>query len=273
MKEFKSLEHLFRCSSLGQVMTGVSAFGLTENQTAEFAGLDDRYRGLGRALTEKQKTRHADLLQKRETKPSLSQTVKTYLEIEFKEAAFGRHKDIVTACMKKGTWMEEHSLSLYSEVCGFPFFKNTERRKNEWITGEPDNVHGGIVRDIKTSWDLFTFPMFEDKQKNKTYWWQLQGYMWLWGLEKAELAYCLVDAPEILINDEKRATSWKLKNLTDLTPEQEQIVDFNLTFQDIDARNRIKTYSVDFDPKAIEDLKVQIGLCRAYLETLKSQLV
>lgn len=269
MKEVNFNEYKFRCHALGRIMSGTQ-IGLADKQEIELEALDLRYRGQGRPLTEKQGERHAELLLKKKATPKLSDGVKTYCEELFKEAVFGRRKEIFTDALTKGNAVEEHSISLYSRVAGKPFFKNTERRSNDFIQGTPDNVQGKI-RDIKSSWDIHTFPLTDRKAVNMMYWWQLQGYMWLWGFGSSELIYCLVDTPEELIQDAIRRYSWRM-NYIDVPQEDEDRIRHEMTFSDIDERLRFRLFDIDFDPKAIDRLKVQIGLCREYMAGLYEDL-
>lgn len=87
--------------------------------------------------------------------------------------------------------------------------KNTDRFNNEYITGEPDVITTDLIIDVKSSWDGTTFPWFDEKLSNKDYYWQMQGYMMLTGKQNALLAYCLVDTPEDIVLDEIRREAWK----------------------------------------------------------------
>jgi hypothetical protein len=73
--------------------------------------------------------------------------------------------------------------------------KNETRFNNEWLTGEPDICTDNLLADIKCSWNGSTFPMFDSALKNKDYFWQLQGYMMLTGHDTSELVYCLMNTP------------------------------------------------------------------------------
>jgi len=88
--------------------------------------------------------------------------------------------------------------------------KNTERFNNEWLTGEPDICTDSFLADIKCSWNGSTFPMFDSTLKNKDYFWQLQGYMMLTGHDTSELVYCLMNTPFEIVEDEVRREHWKL---------------------------------------------------------------
>jgi hypothetical protein len=88
--------------------------------------------------------------------------------------------------------------------------KNETRFNNEWLTGEPDICSDNLLADIKCSWNGSTFPMFDSTLKNKDYYWQLQGYMMLTGHDTSELVYCLMNTPFEIVEDEVRREHWKL---------------------------------------------------------------
>lgn len=277
---------LFRCSSLGKIMSGVKP-NLTDKQKETLDGLMGK-KDSGK-ITDKQLSTLGDLIKKRDQKPTLSNGAKSYLDEIFQEVVFGRSHEIKSQYLDKGKSVEEISFSLYTDVCGLFLVKNEERFNNEWITGEPDNIQQ-IVRDIKSSWDFSTFPMNETELTNMLYYWQLMGYMWLTGLEKAELIYCLVDTPFNLIDDELRRLSWKLGFLSlDSMPVELKVetisnhiytnkgleeychqsmdleLDMFTEFREIIPEHRVKVFEVYYDPKAIEQLKIYLELARQYL--------
>jgi len=88
--------------------------------------------------------------------------------------------------------------------------KNETRFNNEWITGEPDINTDSLLADIKCSWNGSTFPLFDETLKNKDYYWQLVGYMMLTGHETSELVYTLMQTPLQIVEDEIRRQHWKL---------------------------------------------------------------
>ena len=229
MRQTNFNDYLFRCSSLGKLMTN------------------------SRSKTD-----------------PMSATAKTYLKDLHKEAVFNRRKEIQSKYLDKGIQVEEQSITLYSKVKDTLFIKNKERFNNEFITGEPDNKQG-VVRDIKSSWSFDTFPLYDTEIPNKMYYWQLQGYMALTGLQSAELVYCLVDTPPVLIEDEKRRMSWKL-GMLDLPDELSNEITTNMMYSDIPNDLRVKVFKVDYDPEAIEKLYERITLCREFLNNLSLEL-
>jgi len=88
--------------------------------------------------------------------------------------------------------------------------KNEVRFNNEWLTGEPDINTDNLLADIKCSWSGSTFPLFDETLKNKDYYYQLQGYMMLTGHDTSELVYCLMNTPHQIVEDEVRRQHWKL---------------------------------------------------------------
>jgi hypothetical protein len=74
------------------------------------------------------------------------------------------------------------------------------------LTGECD-IHrvGYGITDLKTAWSLDTFPCFIEDALKKEYDWQLRGYMFLYSETSAEIAYCMVDTPDELCKYENQA--------------------------------------------------------------------
>lgn len=197
----------------------------------------------------------------------LSETTKSYLLEIFIKEVFGREKSetVANKYMQKGTMCETDSLELVERVTGKKFFKNQETLSNEYIVGTPDVKQEELI-DIKTSWDLFTFMNVDEEQAEKDYFHQLLGYMWLTGHRTAQLSYCLVNTPEILVGDEMYRLSFKLP--------EDQVEKYrkNYVFDDIPESMRIKSYGFEYNEEIVEELKVKILLCRDYLSRLDAQL-
>ena len=259
MKDWK-----VRASELGVIMTGCKA-PLTANQIVKVSELKAKA-----APTDKQRIELGQLLEKQLYAPSLSVTTKSKMNEYFNGLHFGRSNDIRGKYLDKGIMVEEQAITLVSEVLDVFLVKNRERRCNDYLTGEPDNVQG-IIRDIKSSCDLDTFPMFEDELRNNLYWWQVQAYMELFDIDEAEVIYCHVDTPEMLILDELRRVSWQLNHI-ELPQEIEYEVRNNMTFGDIPKHQRVKRFAVKRDREQMAMVKPQVIKCREYLEQLKSKL-
>lgn len=277
-------------------MTGVKP-NLTAAQEKLLIGLQEKQK-TGK-ITEKQMIILGDLLDKKHAKPTLSKTVQSYLKQLHREEIYGRKNEITNKYCDKGIQVEEKSLTLLCDVTGVWFQKNKERFNNEFITGEPDNTQGKI-RDIKSSWNFSTFPMYETEIPNSDYYWQLFGYMELTKNTEAELIYCLVDTPFKIIEDELRRMDWKFDIMNfegDIRHESIPLVvdmvsnhiysemglvefcdhspvvrkEWFGNFIEIPKEKRIKIFKIGRDNEKIKSLYKQIELCRKFLNELNNQ--
>jgi hypothetical protein len=130
---------------------------------------------------------------------TLSEGAKTTIEKLAKEYVYGYTEIVTSKYLEKGTIVEPQSLALYNAVNFTDYAKNTERRNNEWLTGECDIFTGSKIIDLKSCWSVATFPAIRAAGMKKEYEWQLRAYMMLWDVDEAELAYCLVNTPDELL--------------------------------------------------------------------------
>lgn len=203
---------------------------------------------------------------------NLSETTKTFLMEVFIQKKYGRKKDISNKYIEKGLLVENDAINLYSRYKFNEYQKNEELFKNDFLVGTPDIVSEEII-DIKSSWDIFTFFSNLNKDIDSAYYWQLQAYLALTGKEVARLAYCLVNTPETLVNDEKRKLLYKMNVATDENPEYLQLCDElerNMNFDDIP--NRVIELEIKRNDQDILKMYSKIKKARIYLTELENQL-
>lgn len=141
---------------------------------------------------------------------TLSEGAKTYCKLIASQEIFGYRKIVTTKVLEKGLAVEQDTIDLYNAVFFTRHTKNTERRTNDWLTGECDiYVPSECTKDVKSSWSLDTFPLLSEDCHDSGYEWQGVAYGILWPDTKYhELAYGMVDTPEELIkwiSDDERA--------------------------------------------------------------------
>lgn len=136
---------------------------------------------------------------------TLSEGAKTYLDRCAKEVFYSYRPELVGKETAKGLEVEDQSIELFNEVFFTNHTKNTERRETDYLTGECDIFTGNSIIDIKSSWSLHTFPATARAGDKKEYEWQMRAYMHLWDVDRATVAYCLVDTPEHLVGYEDEA--------------------------------------------------------------------
>jgi len=176
----------------------------------------------------------------------------------------------------KGKLGEPDSIQLCSFLDDRIYSKNETRFDDEFLTGEPDVIHftveGPYIIDVKTSWDIETFMDVLGKDLSPLYWWQIQGYFALTGAKYGEVSYCLVDTPEVLLNQEKQWLFKRTDAATELNPEymaaEKELVN-NMTFSDMPPAERRIRFTVERDDEAIEKIYKRVVKCREYLAEIE----
>lgn len=255
----------FRCSGLKYLMTDVRG-SITPKQLELIGILQEK-----ESLTEKQQATLSELIAKRDAKPELSDSTKTYLRDIFIKEVYGRVKpDIDTKYTRKGIAVEPDSMELVRQVTGKIYFKNLNPYENEFIKGTPDikKTRDRFIRDTKSSWSIWTFAAVDEKKARSDYFYQMLGYMWLTGRKWAQLMYCLVNTPEEIIEREMYKASFSNEDL--LNHDEVAVAEFrkNYVFDDIPAKQRLKRFTFEYDEQLVEQLKQKVILSREYLNGL-----
>jgi hypothetical protein len=202
----------------------------------------------------------------------LSKTAQKHLIEVYVAEKYGRVKDIQTKQMKKGVEAEDDSIQLLNKYWNVNYSKNQERFKNDFISGHPDIITDNKVVDIKSSYDLWTFLGNIPDKLDNLYYWQLQSYMWLTGASHGHIAYCLVNTPFGIIEQEKRYLLNKMDVISEESPEyvKEAIkLEFNMTFDDITVPERILIFNVDRNEDDILRIQHKVEKAREFLSELE----
>jgi hypothetical protein len=200
---------------------------------------------------------------------NLSETAKTYCQNWVKEKLYMRFKEFSTKYTQKGLEVEGDAIKYIAEQLNLGLvFKNEERFENDWLVGTPDLIIADAVIDNKSSWDCFTFPLF-DTEPEKAYWWQLQGYMALTGKQKAMLIYTLMDAPQWIIDSEvEKELRFNRINLDEVTWDVREQMSNKYRYQHLTHDLRLKIFEIKRDNEAIEKIYTQVQKCQKYIDFL-----
>lgn len=227
-------KQLFRCSSLGNLMTNQQ--GKKDTTSIE----------------------------------QLSETAKGELIKIFVREVYGRDKEIVSKYTTKGLAVEEDSITLLSRVKKQFFKKNEERKENEFITGEVD-IQIPSLYDTKSCWDLHTFMAAKTSQLKKDYKYQMLGYCELYDQPFGTIAFTLIDTPQGLIEEEKRRLFYKMNVPTMENPDYieacEQLQK-EMTFQDIPMEDRLHEVIVKRHPEEMESVYTRVPIWREFLSVM-----
>lgn len=202
----------------------------------------------------------------------ISKTTQTFLEQWLKELIYKRKKEFSSKYTEKGIQVENSSIEFASEQLGWGMvFKNDQYFENDMLTGTPDIILNDKIIDVKNSWDCFTFPVLDALLEHTDYYWQVQGYMALTGLEMAQVVYVLSDTPEHLVEDEIRRQGWKM-GFIDIPIEFEDEIRYKLSYTDIHPKLKIKTFDVPRNQSDIDFIYSQVDKCNLYLAPIIEQL-
>lgn len=257
-----------RCHALGNIMSAGKST-ITEKQLKQITEFQGKSK-----LTEKQTAELLRLIQKRDN-PELSSVCKTHLIECYVSERYGRQKDIYSKYMEKGLAVEEDAITLYSVVKNEFFKKNDERISNAYLTGCPDIREFKHVRDIKSSWDVFTFFNSKIGKLDPAYEWQLTGYTWIDNADSATLVYCLIDTPETLIQKEVHKLMWDMGAATNESPmflEAKEKLEASMRFSDIPREERVHEKFIRRDDNKINQIPDRVKECREWLSELHTNL-
>jgi len=123
---------------------------------------------------------------------NLSQGAKTYIRQVAKQDFFGYRVELDNKYINKGKDQEQDSIDLLNSVRFTNYHKNVIRLQDEYLTGECDILAEDRVIDIKTSWNLETWPATPGEAHDNEYEWQGRAYLMLYDREIFELIFCLV---------------------------------------------------------------------------------
>ena len=194
----------------------------------------------------------------------LSQTTKSYIEQLAKEHLLGVRSEFSSKYTDKGNLVEDDSIELVESNMNLGFLRKNETGfSNDYITGTPDVITNDLIIDVKSSWNVDTFPMFDKELKNKDYYYQLQAYLWLCNREKAYLCYCLVDTPKYLIRAEIKKLYGNKATLSQI----KEILSKHRFNKDTE-KYRVKSFLVERDEEVLEQIRERVNVCREYYNTL-----
>lgn len=130
----------------------------------------------------------------------LSVGAKTHVRSLVSQEIYGVDFEFFSKETEKGILVEPDAIAMLNRVRGLNLCKNTERKTNDYVTGECDLFDSQNRRghDLKCSWSIATFPLLSSDCEDKMYEWQARVYMWLWDADEWEVNYALLTTPEHL---------------------------------------------------------------------------
>lgn len=169
------------------------------------------------------------------------------------------------AYIEKGNLVEQKSIELLGRLDSKPYEKNNQLFSNVFLSGIPDIIHDDYLIDVKSSFDTSTFFKNLYCGLSDAYWWQMQGYFYLTGIQNGEVSFCLTSTPQAVLD--KIITGLSARGTK--YPEDEIRANFN--YDDIPEADRRIKFIVERDDKAISKIPARVHSCRKFLIALEEQ--
>jgi hypothetical protein len=186
----------------------------------------------------------------------ISDTAKSAIRDIVKEDLYGFRSFTGNQYTQKGNLLEDLAIEMSGKMRFRNYQKHVGRVENELITGECDvlDLERKLIIDTKVTWDIGTHPFFADeameKVKKAGYDVQMQGYMWLYDCDVANIDFWLFPCPPELLKD------WD---------DIDQLVHL---VEKIDIRERKTTVVIERDEAIIQKIKDKIPHCQEYYAKL-----
>jgi hypothetical protein len=210
------------------------------------------------------------------SKTCQKELIKIYNLVKYK-----RTKQIKTREVIKGVIAEPASIALYGRVQGKVYFKNEIKLENDWATGHPDIFSGETIYtateidDIKTSWEIDTFMPKLVEEVDPGYDSQLQVYFDLVPTAKSgSIVYCLVSAPDELIQDELKRLQFDLNIPWESDPTYQAAareIIRHMTFDDIPDPECVIKQPVERNEATIQAMRDKVPLLRDWLQWFENK--
>lgn len=198
----------------------------------------------------------------------LSEKAKSYCQQWYIEHLYDRPKSFSSKYTAKGNAVEDDAIEYASQRLDWGMvYKNQNLYADADLIGTPDLVLPDLIPDIKSSWDCFTFPLLETELPNPDYYWQLQTYMALCDKQNGMIVYCLMDAPEFLVEREVWS-ELRSQGIAEYDMDIHDKFKARMTYSHLPSSLRIKTFEVKRNDADIAALRERVGMCREYIASL-----
>lgn len=179
--------------------------------------------------------------------------------------------------LEKGLDMELEAIELMSKIDKTKYERQSYFAENDYITGRCDilSLSKNKIIDTKISWDVNSFLKARIDSVSKKHWYQVQGYMELYDIDKAEVAFVLLNTPPELIERERIKLTNKVM-VGEISMEKYELdmsnLDLAYTYNNIPVKNRVFRYVVKREPEIFPFLYKKIEKSRIWLEEFHNNM-
>jgi hypothetical protein len=176
---------------------------------------------------------------------------------------------VMRATIAKGTELESEAIQLVEELHDSKFEIPTESSRNNYLLGRCDAIDRSRSEIIETKviWSMDTF-MSNYKQLPTKVWYQVQGYMDIYQLRKAQVYYVILNTPIHLLERE-RAKIWEKYQYGEIDKEkyleENERFDLAYTVNTIPKKRRFINFEVNYCPEVFSKIYRRVELARIWL--------
>lgn len=283
IKDINFDKWLCRCSGIGKMMANSKDNApLTDKQEKELRELENK--AFLAIITEKQKVRLTELVQKREDSKDvvLSDTCISYLVEAYAwetEKMCSITKEMDVEYFERGRKTELESIELLSFVDNAAYVKNEFRFDNDFLSGipdvvgffEPEDLTAAVksIKDIKSCRDYPTFLYKIHKGLDAGNREQLQGYGDILQCGDLGVAFTLPTMPQSIREGYKIKLAYKMNAAIDQDKEFEKAwanLERSMIFDSIPAPRRV--YKIPVEPFTLSEKQAiyeRVKVCRGWL--------
>lgn len=263
------------CYGIGDIMTRPqNVRGLTKAEKKKYAALSAK-----EELSEAEQADFAELIVKLDRYAEDYDLSATAIEFLLRRYAWQKYNKKVAptgfarSSMLKGNELEADAIKLLAKIDGIDYRKADQPAKNEHIVGRCDIwISEEKVIDTKVSWSVNTFLPKLQQKLDKTYWFQMQGYMELYNVDRADVCFVLLNTPPYLVDREaaKYTEKYVFGEISRERYENEmEKLDLSFNYDIIPQNRRVIRHIVHRYPDIMPVVYKRVNRCREWLNNFE----
>jgi len=179
--------------------------------------------------------------------------------------------------LKKGSDMEQEAVDLLSKIDKEKYTLCSEKIENDYIVGRCDILclAKDKIIDTKVSWNVPAFLKSRTSPMSAKYWYQMQGYMELYNVSEAEVAFVLLNTPPELIEREKVKLLNKFM-IGEIDRDKYEIdmgnIESSFTYSNIPIKKRYFKLKVKREPQIWDKIYKKVDKARVWMQEFEWEL-
>jgi len=207
--------------------------------------------------------------------PELSKTAEKYAITRYSWEKYNRGTLPIhpqKAAVEKGKMMEALAISTVEDFSGVKYTQLPNKFvKNSHLFGRCEAISecGSVLLDVKTTWGIHGYLPHHVTKLSASNWFQMQGYLDLYGLETGLVCVVLLNTPDALIAKEiaRHTERYELGEIDDekYSDEMERL-SLCYDYSKIPKKRKVITFEVNKEPDVIARIYRKVERIRIFLK-------